>query len=157
MRELLYLCSTSLRVESYVTQVRRSYRNIFKLNVLFFLCAGSGKSYTMMGAPDADERGIIPRLCDALFYRIAKQQNPPALTYKVKIINKNYLHSTNYVMIRVIRTDHETNLPHNTSHNYLLFRTKYILPVILRRLFLPRRLIFAEITFPTTIGNIPLS
>ena len=29
---------------------------------------GSGKSYTMMGAPD--DRGVIPRLCTALFERI---------------------------------------------------------------------------------------
>ncbi|KOB75212.1 Kinesin-like protein KIF13B, partial [Operophtera brumata] len=34
----------------------------------------------MMGAPGADEGGIIPRLCDALFERIAVQQSPPALT-----------------------------------------------------------------------------
>ncbi|CAH2050780.1 unnamed protein product, partial [Iphiclides podalirius] len=46
---------------------------------------GSGKSYTMMGSPGADEGGIIPRLCDALFERIAKQQSPPALTYKVEV------------------------------------------------------------------------
>ncbi|KAJ0182322.1 hypothetical protein K1T71_001691 [Dendrolimus kikuchii] len=46
---------------------------------------GSGKSYTMMGAPGADEGGIIPRLCDALFDRIAIQQSPPALTYKVEV------------------------------------------------------------------------
>ncbi|XP_026320336.1 kinesin-like protein KIF13B isoform X4 [Hyposmocoma kahamanoa] len=46
---------------------------------------GSGKSYTMMGSPGPDEGGIIPRLCDALFDRIAKQQNPPALTYKVEV------------------------------------------------------------------------
>ncbi|XP_068626995.1 kinesin-like protein KIF13A [Battus philenor] len=46
---------------------------------------GSGKSYTMMGAPGADEGGIIPRLCDALFERIARQQSPPALTYKVEV------------------------------------------------------------------------
>ncbi|XP_052757774.1 kinesin-like protein KIF13B isoform X2 [Galleria mellonella] len=46
---------------------------------------GSGKSYTMMGAPGPDEGGIIPRLCDALFERIAVQQSPPALTYKVEV------------------------------------------------------------------------
>ncbi|XP_045446228.1 kinesin-like protein KIF13B [Melitaea cinxia] len=46
---------------------------------------GSGKSYTMMGAPGPDEGGIIPRLCDALFERIARQQSPPALTYKVEV------------------------------------------------------------------------
>ena len=31
---------------------------------------GSGKSYTMMGT--VEEKGIIPRLCDSLFDRIAK-------------------------------------------------------------------------------------
>ncbi|XP_061385500.1 kinesin-like protein KIF13B isoform X4 [Danaus plexippus] len=46
---------------------------------------GSGKSYTMMGAPGLDEGGIIPRLCNALFERIAVQQSPPALTYKVEV------------------------------------------------------------------------
>ncbi|XP_046960602.1 kinesin-like protein KIF13B isoform X2 [Vanessa cardui] len=46
---------------------------------------GSGKSYTMMGAPGPNEGGIIPRLCDALFERIARQQSPPALTYKVEV------------------------------------------------------------------------
>ncbi|XP_030022123.1 kinesin-like protein KIF13B isoform X2 [Manduca sexta] len=46
---------------------------------------GSGKSYTMMGSPGADEGGIIPRLCDALFERIARQQTPPTLTYKVEV------------------------------------------------------------------------
>ncbi|XP_026738887.1 kinesin-like protein KIF13A isoform X3 [Trichoplusia ni] len=46
---------------------------------------GSGKSYTMMGSPGADEGGIIPRLCDALFERIKVQQSPPALTYKVEV------------------------------------------------------------------------
>uniref|UniRef100_A0A2H1WP10 SFRICE_008491 n=1 Tax=Spodoptera frugiperda TaxID=7108 RepID=A0A2H1WP10_SPOFR len=48
-------------------------------------CPGSGKSYTMMGSPGADEGGIIPRLCDSLFERIKVQQSPPALTYKVEV------------------------------------------------------------------------
>ena len=35
--------------------------------------AGSGKSYTMMGAGNDDHlKGIIPRLCDVLFERIAE-------------------------------------------------------------------------------------
>ncbi|XP_052763190.1 kinesin-like protein KIF13B [Mya arenaria] len=34
---------------------------------------GSGKSYTMMGT--MEEKGIIPRLCDALFDQIAKREN----------------------------------------------------------------------------------
>ena len=37
------------------------------------LCAGSGKSYTMMGSLSDDElKGIIPRLCDTLFDKIAE-------------------------------------------------------------------------------------
>ena len=39
---------------------------------LSLLVAGSGKSYTMMGSLVNDElKGIIPRLCDTLFDRIA--------------------------------------------------------------------------------------
>ena len=35
--------------------------------------AGSGKSYTMMGAGSEEhQKGIIPRLCDNLFARIAQ-------------------------------------------------------------------------------------
>jgi len=34
---------------------------------------GSGKSYTMMGASqDETLKGIIPRLCDSMFARIAE-------------------------------------------------------------------------------------
>lgn len=43
---------------------------------------GSGKSYTMMGSQDS--KGIIPRLCDALFDMISKQQSSE-LTYKVEV------------------------------------------------------------------------
>ncbi|KAI5645018.1 kinesin motor domain-containing protein [Phthorimaea operculella] len=39
----------------------------------------------MMGAPGGDEGGIIPRLCNSLFERISKLQNPPHLTYKVEV------------------------------------------------------------------------
>ena len=31
---------------------------------------GAGKSYTMMGAPEPDQQGLIPRLCEELFGRI---------------------------------------------------------------------------------------
>ncbi|KAJ6640612.1 Kinesin-like protein KIF13A [Pseudolycoriella hygida] len=43
---------------------------------------GSGKSYTMMGTQD--NKGIIPRLCDLLFYSIAQKQTPD-LSYKVEV------------------------------------------------------------------------
>ena len=38
-----------------------------------YMYAGSGKSYTMMGSLlDEELKGIIPRLCDTLFDRIAE-------------------------------------------------------------------------------------
>ncbi|XP_023932076.1 kinesin-like protein KIF13A [Lingula anatina] len=40
---------------------------------------GSGKSYTMMGT--AEQKGIIPRLCDALFEQITNNQDE-SLSYK---------------------------------------------------------------------------
>ncbi|XP_064103663.1 kinesin-like protein KIF13A isoform X4 [Macrobrachium nipponense] len=43
---------------------------------------GSGKSYTMMGA--ADTKGIIPRLCDTLFERIAADSSAHS-SYKVEV------------------------------------------------------------------------
>ncbi|XP_066905264.1 kinesin-like protein KIF13A isoform X5 [Halyomorpha halys] len=43
---------------------------------------GSGKSYTMMGSQD--NKGIIPRLCDSLFDRIAKCQSSEQ-SYKVEV------------------------------------------------------------------------
>ncbi|XP_065344579.1 kinesin-like protein KIF13A isoform X4 [Cloeon dipterum] len=43
---------------------------------------GSGKSYTMMGAQH--DSGIIPRLCDKLFERIAEMQSSE-LTFKVEV------------------------------------------------------------------------
>ncbi|KAB7500909.1 Kinesin-like protein KIF13A, partial [Armadillidium nasatum] len=43
---------------------------------------GSGKSFTMMGGADA--KGLIPRLCDALFEQIAAN-NDPSITHKVEV------------------------------------------------------------------------
>ncbi|XP_069106121.1 kinesin-like protein KIF13A isoform X3 [Argopecten irradians] len=45
---------------------------------------GSGKSYSMMGTYKEDGKGIIPRLCDALFERIAQNDNPD-LGFKVEV------------------------------------------------------------------------
>ncbi|XP_026527495.1 kinesin-like protein KIF14 [Notechis scutatus] len=44
---------------------------------------GSGKSYTMMGFDD-DERGIIPRFCQDLFYQIAEKETE-RITYHLEI------------------------------------------------------------------------
>ena len=41
--------------------------------MLLLHAAGSGKSYTMMGT--SDQKGIIPRLCDALFSKIHKNED----------------------------------------------------------------------------------
>lgn len=43
---------------------------------------GSGKSYSMMGTED--DKGIIPRLCEAIFQRI-EANTDPALTFKVEV------------------------------------------------------------------------
>ncbi|XP_064543837.1 kinesin-like protein KIF13A isoform X3 [Drosophila montana] len=43
---------------------------------------GSGKSYTMMGSQE--NKGIIPRLCDKLFLKIANKSTPE-LMYKVEV------------------------------------------------------------------------
>ena len=40
--------------------------------------SGSGKSYTMMGSHDNTDAGIIPRLCNVLFERIALDRDNPA-------------------------------------------------------------------------------
>lgn len=43
------------------------------VRIVVLCCVGSGKSYTMMGSlSDDDTKGIIPRLCDNLFERIAE-------------------------------------------------------------------------------------
>jgi kinesin family protein 13 len=52
----------------------------FSSQRLFF--SGSGKSYTMMGT--MEEKGIIPRLCDALFDRIARLENETT-SFKVEV------------------------------------------------------------------------
>lgn len=45
------------------------------------LCTGSGKSYTMMGGAE-EEKGIIPRLCEQVFQRIAELSSE-TVSYKV--------------------------------------------------------------------------
>ncbi|XP_071804732.1 kinesin-like protein KIF13A isoform X3 [Asterias amurensis] len=44
---------------------------------------GSGKSYTMMGTED--NKGVIPRLCDTLFERIAEHTCDKSLSFKVEV------------------------------------------------------------------------
>ncbi len=49
---------------------------------LVVLAPGSGKSYTMMGT--GEQKGIIPRLCDTLFEKIAANQSPE-VGHKVEV------------------------------------------------------------------------
>ena len=46
------------------------------------ISAGSGKSYSMMGTNE--QKGIIPRLCDALFDQI-KEKEANDLGFKVEV------------------------------------------------------------------------
>jgi len=46
----------------------------FNNTVFAYGQTGSGKTYSMMGNPD--DKGLIPRLCDDLFGRISKMQEP---------------------------------------------------------------------------------
>ena len=46
------------------------------------MLAGSGKSYSMMGTNE--QKGIIPRLCDALFDQI-KEKEANDLSFKVEV------------------------------------------------------------------------
>jgi len=43
---------------------------------------GSGKSYTMMGTPS--DKGLIPRLCDAIFEKIALNKDPNCI-FKIEV------------------------------------------------------------------------
>lgn len=53
------------------------------LSFIVVLCLeGSGKSYSMMGT--VEQKGIIPRLCDALFEHIGTNSDPETL-YKVEV------------------------------------------------------------------------
>ncbi|XP_063786803.1 kinesin-like protein KIF1C [Pseudophryne corroboree] len=45
---------------------------------------GAGKSYTMMGKPEAEQHGIIPQLCEDLFARVSDNRSPD-LSYSVEV------------------------------------------------------------------------
>lgn len=45
---------------------------------------GSGKSYTMMGSMQSGGKGIIPRLCDLMFDRIAELRSEDT-SFKVEV------------------------------------------------------------------------
>ena len=55
------------------------------MQIVLLLCfiLGSGKSFTMMGTED--NKGIIPRLCDTLFERIATEAKVDSLSFKVEV------------------------------------------------------------------------
>lgn len=69
----------------------------------------------MMGAQD--NKGIIPRLCDSLFDRIAKNDNPE-LSYKVEV---SYMEIYNekvwYIVINRLFKDRSTIIFLNCPYN----------------------------------------
>ena len=46
---------------------------------------GSGKSYSMMGSGEANELGLIPRICRDLFARISRQQDDANVKFRVEV------------------------------------------------------------------------
>lgn len=55
------------------------------VSVLAYGMTGAGKSFTMLGHPEStfgpedERRGLIPRICEAIFSRIARVRRSPAL------------------------------------------------------------------------------
>jgi len=45
---------------------------------------GAGKSYTMMGKQEPDQKGIIPQLCEELFQKVEQDTNEE-LTFSVEV------------------------------------------------------------------------
>lgn len=71
--------------ESLGTDVLENAFSGYNACIFAYGQTGSGKSYTMMGSLNDDHlKGIIPRLCDVLFERIAGNSNPK-LSYKVEV------------------------------------------------------------------------
>lgn len=51
---------------------------------------GAGKSYTMMGRQEEEgQEGIIPQICQDLFYRIKREQND-SIKYNVEVSELRY-------------------------------------------------------------------
>ena len=51
--------------------------------MIVVLCLGAGKSFTMMGKDEENQRGIIPRLCIDLFDRLGKSSSQIQFTVEV--------------------------------------------------------------------------
>ncbi len=52
---------------------------------------GAGKSYTMMGRMEPDQKGIIPLMCEDLFNRIEKSADTLECTIEVNYLFYQYL------------------------------------------------------------------
>jgi kinesin family protein 1 len=50
---------------------------------------GAGKSYTMMGRMEPEQKGIIPQMCEDLFKRIDDMQPHVQSTVEVTFTEKN--------------------------------------------------------------------
>eukprot|EP00730_Choanoeca_flexa_P000715 TRINITY_DN10309_c0_g1_i1.p1 TRINITY_DN10309_c0_g1~~TRINITY_DN10309_c0_g1_i1.p1 ORF type:complete len:916 (+),score=292.94 TRINITY_DN10309_c0_g1_i1:36-2750(+) len=67
---------------------------------------GAGKSYSMMGGEDGEQRGVIPRLCEALFERM-EQEKSDDRTFNVEV---SYLEIYNEKVRDLLNPRSEHNL-----------------------------------------------
>ena len=74
--------SQDLVYENLGTDVLENAFNGYNACIFAYGQTGSGKSYTMMGAPGS--KGLIPKICDALFEKIA-ELTTESQSYKVEV------------------------------------------------------------------------
>ena len=77
-----FSCVTLANVQDTLVRLKRYTVPPLPSSLSAHLSPGSGKSFSMMG--NAEQRGLIPRLCCALFQRISLEQNE-SQTFKVEV------------------------------------------------------------------------
>jgi kinesin family protein 1 len=83
---------------------------------------GAGKSYSMLGKPDAP--GIIPRTCNAIFDKIAKE-NDPQYEHRVDIqVVEIYCEQINDLLDNRKNWPDHGHKPHLTNHGYVVDTVK---------------------------------
>ena len=50
---------------------------------------GSGKTYTMMGSGEAEDRGLIPRICQSMFEKMQSGKEE-GTTYRTEVCQAKY-------------------------------------------------------------------